>query len=366
MIGGLISGGVGLLGGGLNALYAKKQQQRQMKHDVSMANLSQKQALEQMQVQNQYQVEQWQRENEYNDPAAVRERYEAAGISPHAAFGTGSASGAGIAGGLSSAPSGHGSGTAGNIMTPAPFGGLGSAYVEGARLAAQNKKDIAEAKLKEEQALNELFDRKFIKPHTARLQSALADAGLSDAEIKKVEAQWAPYLADLKSRVIEGNLNEQLQRIEESEQRILESQSLTLLNEDRRKLVSEQIKETSEKAKQYAYERAYKKALTQLTNNQVLNTQMDTALKQAKKGHTEALKKHVEKEIEYIGKRMQLADAKIKKWNNDIALNWSKFAVSTAQATSQEVRNWIYGWIPGVKQQKTNFFGSDDVPMFAD
>lgn len=47
--------------------------------------------------ENQMMVDQWNRENEYNDPRAVAARYRAAGINPRAAFGTGSASGAGLA-----------------------------------------------------------------------------------------------------------------------------------------------------------------------------------------------------------------------------------------------------------------------------
>ncbi len=42
----------------------------------------------------------WNRENEYNDPSAVAQRYRKAGISPQAAL-TGAASGAGVAGSMS-------------------------------------------------------------------------------------------------------------------------------------------------------------------------------------------------------------------------------------------------------------------------
>ena len=79
------------------------------------AALNQKYAIESGLIQAQLQREQWERENAYNDPSRVRQRYESAGISAQAAFGTGSASGAGIAhsASMGSVGSGSSSGTYG-------------------------------------------------------------------------------------------------------------------------------------------------------------------------------------------------------------------------------------------------------------
>lgn len=60
------------------------------------AALNHQYAIESANIQNQMQIDQWRRENAYNDPAQVAARYRAAGISPQAAMG-GAASGAGLA-----------------------------------------------------------------------------------------------------------------------------------------------------------------------------------------------------------------------------------------------------------------------------
>lgn len=73
------------------------------------AALAQKYALQSAGVQNEFQLAQWNRENAYNDPSAVRARYENAGISPIAAFGSGAASGAGIASSVNTGSVGSGS-----------------------------------------------------------------------------------------------------------------------------------------------------------------------------------------------------------------------------------------------------------------
>lgn len=90
--GNVASGLTGALFGGLQAKRNWKYQQKQMA-------LQQKYNLENMQKQFEYQREAWKRENEYNDPSKVAARYRFAGIAPAAALGSGS-SGAGIAGSM--------------------------------------------------------------------------------------------------------------------------------------------------------------------------------------------------------------------------------------------------------------------------
>lgn len=156
---GLISGagsvGGSLVGGLFNLIGAKQQR----KHDKEMAKINQDNILSQMEQQNQYQIDQWNRENEYNDPSAVAARYRAAGISPQAALG-GSASGAGVAGGLSSAPSGSSTGSASHLPSPGAglsLGNIGHNVVQAMaqaetnninreRMEAESEKTYQEAK----------------------------------------------------------------------------------------------------------------------------------------------------------------------------------------------------------------------------
>lgn len=184
----------GLLGAGLNGLFSYRQQKRQMKHDKEMAAHNQRYALEQMAQANEYQVEQWNRENAYNDPAAVRARYEGAGLNARAAMGEGSASGAGIAGGLSSAPSGSGTGHSSNIMAAAPFGGLDDAIMQGARLGAQNEKDVADAQRAREEAKRVLLANEQTELEKAYgVWAANAEKKLDDAQLAKLRVEYQKY-----------------------------------------------------------------------------------------------------------------------------------------------------------------------------
>ena len=363
--GGLIGGIANIASTGIQAWSAKKQQETQIQHDKDMARLNDEIARGQMQfsqdfnkenmsIQNQYQLDQWNRENAYNDPGAVRARYEAAGISPQSAFGQGSASGSGISGGLSSAPSGgmpsgSGNGHSSNIMTN-PYGGLsslGSDVMQGLRLSAENKAQLSSARLAEVQANNELFDRLFIKPSIERLKSALADEQEYKAEIAKLQAQWEPYLLSLRSAIDEQNYNSLIQGIKESEERMKNMKSLRSLNDATRDKTYKEIEEISEKIKNYGIHRLYQKALTDLAKEQKLNTEMDSALKKAQTGHYDQLKRQIDKEIEFIGSKIGLNEQQIKKMKHNIAQGWVRVTAQVSQATSQEIREWMYGFIPG-------------------
>ena len=128
----------GIIGGLIGAISQGISNISNRKHDRKMAELNQQYTQENMALQqeynlatmaqqNQYQIDQWNRENEYNDPSAVAARYRSAGITPRAAFGQGSASGAGIAGGLSSAPSGGAPSGTGPMGSAHPNSGVGQA-----------------------------------------------------------------------------------------------------------------------------------------------------------------------------------------------------------------------------------------------
>lgn len=193
-IGGIASGASGVLGSIIDSISGAVNAKKQRQHDKDMAALNQQNILEQMEVQNQYQIDQWNRENAYNDPSAVAERYREAGINPRAAFGQGSAGGAGIAGGLSSAPSGSNTGSASNIMFDTDFGGIVGDALAGARLQAQNKKDLADAERAAANAKREwlaIEKEEFQKKNG--VWSAEVLQSVSDANKAKAEASIAAY-----------------------------------------------------------------------------------------------------------------------------------------------------------------------------
>lgn len=82
---------------GTSALFGGIQARRNWKYKKKEMALQQKYNLENMQRQFDYQQEAWRRENEYNDPRNATARWRLAGISPQAVFGN-SPGGAGVAG----------------------------------------------------------------------------------------------------------------------------------------------------------------------------------------------------------------------------------------------------------------------------
>lgn len=82
---------------GTSALFGGIQARRNWKYKKKEMKLQQQYNLENMQRQFDYQQEAWRRENEWNDPRNATARWRLAGISPQAVFGN-SPGGAGVAG----------------------------------------------------------------------------------------------------------------------------------------------------------------------------------------------------------------------------------------------------------------------------
>lgn len=109
-VGSAISDGIGGLTG---QVFAGANARRNWKYKQKEMALQQGYNLQNMEKQQEYIEKNWNMENEYNDPSKVAARYQSAGISKQAAFGQGSAGGAGISGSMatpsSDSPSGAGS-----------------------------------------------------------------------------------------------------------------------------------------------------------------------------------------------------------------------------------------------------------------
>lgn len=98
LMGSTAAGAVGnIASGAANALFGGIQARRNWKYKQKEMALQQKYNLENMQKQFEYQQEAWDRENRYNDPRNASARWRLAGISPNAVFGN-SPGGAGVAG----------------------------------------------------------------------------------------------------------------------------------------------------------------------------------------------------------------------------------------------------------------------------
>lgn len=133
--GALIGAGTSILGNAAGGIF-KPGLKRQWKYQQKQMALQQQYALEQLQKQSELNYTNWQKQfdytNAYNDPSAIFERYLKAGVTPSAVLG---ASGVGVNATMSAggASAGGASGpSAGSMDFSSPIAGLGSAAAGGA------------------------------------------------------------------------------------------------------------------------------------------------------------------------------------------------------------------------------------------
>lgn len=343
---GIAGAAAGLGGGFMDLVFNMFNSQRQRIHDKQMAGINYNYAINQMNHSNKLAVEQWERENEYNDPSAVRQRYEAAGISPAAAFGQGAASGAGIAGGLSGGTSGGAMGHSSNAMFSTNFGGLGQDILSGMQVDMARERQAIDLEEKRIDILNKKFENEILNPLKEELQKSLASAAASDATIKDVEAQWAPYMASLRSIAAEKNIDQ----VEAGTQRILSQiendESFRALNEEQRKLVIQQTEEAVARILRMTYQNRLDAAMTDLAKNNQEVAKSQKELNEALTSKEKKMPAYLDKQIELIGSQMGLNNAQINKWKSEVAQKWTEIGVNAALGTVAEVRNWVGMFMP--------------------
>lgn len=106
-----VSAGASLLSGIGNAIGGARQATKNRRHQNAMLQKQQAWSEKMAEKQNQWNLDQWIRENDYNSPTSQMERFEAAGINPYNAFASGLV-GSGAASPLQSA-------TPNNVSAPA-------------------------------------------------------------------------------------------------------------------------------------------------------------------------------------------------------------------------------------------------------
>lgn len=139
-MGSTAAGAIGnIASGATNALFGGIQARRNWKYKKKEMELQQKYNLENMQKQFDYQQEAWNRENRYNDPRNASARWRLAGISPNAVFGN-SPGGAGVAGSAGT-PDVSNPSAGGNVDTSAYHPTLTPVEM----MRAQNEKKVADS-----------------------------------------------------------------------------------------------------------------------------------------------------------------------------------------------------------------------------
>ena len=140
LMGSTASGAIGnAASGATGALFGGIQARRNWKYKKKEMALQQKYNLENMQKQFEYQQEAWNRENRYNDPRNASARWRLAGISPNAVFGN-SPGGAGVAGSAGT-PDASNPSAGGNVDTSSYHPTLTPVEM----MRAQNEKKVADS-----------------------------------------------------------------------------------------------------------------------------------------------------------------------------------------------------------------------------
>ena len=355
--------------GGLKAKREWKYQQKQMalQHQYNLDEMWYEQQYNEANMSKQfdYQQQAWNAENAYNDPSAVRQRYEQAGISPQAALG-GAASGAGLATSMdtpsSQSPSAsgvHGSGSYGGQQA-LQYGMLADLELKRAQIEnvdADTAKKMAEAE--NQRNYNSIFG-----DIAAGILLNNKNKDL-DAQIKEVTAKWADIksgadfykaLADIRTAVTQASLNESLEKKYLKEIDLAESQ----IGLNTEQAISERLKRPHEIASlREGANESHSRA--NLADEQALTESMirDYKVSMAREGvdkisaeTTEAKKRaeKIDKEIERIGKENNLTDEQIKASQQARYLAWSRYGADVARAISEEARAWIYFW----KRERTS------------
>lgn len=171
-----------------NALFGGISARRQWKYVRKQMSLQQQYALEQMQKQSELSYANWQKqfdyENEYNDPSKVFQRYLAAGVTPAAVLGS---SGVGVnatmSGGSASMPSASGpSGGSGSIGAASPFTGdpMALAQQEVARSTADRNRAAADRDQAEAEDIRNKMPTKEQGQSLIELEQQLKRAGVEN------------------------------------------------------------------------------------------------------------------------------------------------------------------------------------------
>lgn len=227
----LISGGAALAstGASIGASAARnKKQQKFRKEEIAILE---KNADENAALAYERQKELLADDRAYNDPSAVAARYQAAGISPHSAFGSGAASGSGISHGASSVPEASpASGGTPSLSMP-DFGGLsnagvaiGNALIQDEKLKNERRSIDAQNALLEQQARGLEIENKY-KEQSEQLQlrAKLVDIYKDISETDKNSAERDKLVKQ--AQEIEQQIKESEERIANMQQERRESES---------------------------------------------------------------------------------------------------------------------------------------------
>ena len=358
--------GSGVISGGLNALFGGITASRNWKYRKKEMDLQQQYTVENMQRAFDYATEAWNRENEYNDPLAASSRWRRAGIAPASVYGSGS-SGAGVAGSINT-PSAGSPSSGGNFdNSVARF----ASTLEMRRLENETKvansvaaKNAADAAAARAAAARDQAD--------ADTKNLFRDDLLEGIRLGNLGKGFENRIAEQNAKLKEATTPVEIEKAAASLRNIVEDTNL------KREQVNEflsRIRLNEEYAKTEGYKRMDLRESANLKNSQAYKTDIEAHTEEmiqdykvamaresvdkikADTAEAKARAKKVDAEIERIGKENDLTDEQILASKQARARAWAEYGVNTARAISEEARRWLYFWKR--EQPSTNIYGAD-------
>lgn len=324
----LVPGGANLVGSLFN-FFGQKSANKANLQAVRETNAANRQLAE---YQNEMNLEQWNRENEYNHPIQQMARLQSAGLNPHLVYGSGATTVA------AKSPEMVASRDQAPHFNPVSFdaGSVGRGFVEG---------------LTVEQAIKDAIARRDNLAHQSAYVDAMAAKALTDAALntKDIEVRdelnkYSVEAAKSAWKNLEKDLDVKSQNIAESQQRISQIKANTNLTEAQARKVDKEIDELASRIMYNNAGTALRSAQANKTNQ---DYEFDRQTWQHRKSQVINTANKIMQDAINSSKTGRLTEAQIDRVEAEIKIAWARLGLDTSRQTSAELRSWIYGWIPG-------------------
>ena len=336
--------GSGIISGGLSSLFGGISASRNWKYRKKEMDLQQQYNVENMQRAFDYSTEAWNRENKYNDPLAASTRWRRAGIAPASVYGSGS-SGAGVAGSINT-PSAGSPSSGGNFdNSVARF----ASTLEMRRLENETKvadsvaaKNAADADAARAAAARDQAD--------ADTKNLFRDDLLEGIRLGNVGKGFENRIAEQNAKLKEATTPIEIEKATASLRNLVED---TNLKREQINEILSRIRLNEEYVKTEGYKRMDLREGANLKSEQAATEAFrrvfyDSSAKKIDKDSELAQQKIEEskKYIEKIGKDMQLTEKEINlaQQRFDYLVKHNELSISLLN--QDNVRKWLYGWIP--------------------
>lgn len=336
--------GSGIISGGLSSLFGGISASRNWKYRKKEMDLQQQYSVENMQRAFDYATEAWNRENKYNDPLAASTRWRRAGIAPASVYGSGS-SGAGVAGSINT-PSAGSPSSGGNFdNSVARF----ASTLEMRRLENETKvadsvaaKNAADADAARAAAARDQAD--------ADTKNLFRDDLLEGIRLGNVGKGFENRIAEQNAKLKEATTPIEIEKATASLRNLVED---TNLKREQINEILSRIRLNEEYVKTEGYKRMDLREGANLKSEQAATEAFrrvfyDSSAKKIDKDSELAQQKIEEskKYIEKIGKDMQLTEKEINlaQQRFDYLVKHNELSISLLN--QDNVRKWLYGWIP--------------------